>query len=885
MNLEIERLFHELADLPVDVRTRYFDEHSIEPATRDEVEALLRFDAGASASLARNIRLAASQLLPQVDPRGWRCGAYRLLKLIGRGGMGTVYLAERADGEVTLRAAVKLLPQGACGAQIERFLQERQILASLAHPNIARMLDAGHLENGQPFLAMEYVEGKPIDVFAAGFSARRKIALFLKVCSAVAYLHRNLVVHRDLKPSNILVTSEGEPKLLDFGIAKMLDISTDLTVTSMRMLTPDYASPEQVTGSRVSTATDIYSLGAVLYHLLTGRQAHEFAERTPEAITKAVVSREITRPSKWAPELKGDLDFILLKALRKDPQERYGTVEQFAEDLEAFLDSRTVRARSGNGWYKTRKFLRRYWLPLTAAAIVIASLSVALYVANRARAVAQRRFGEVRQLANKVLGLDETIRGLPGSTKARGEIVAMSQQYLEGLAAEAHTDPDLMIDVANSYFMLARLEGLPSASNLGRYAQAEASLKKAEALIEPVLKKSPANRQALLLGANIAHNFMILASTDHRHEDAMRQAGTAAERLEKFLRLGPASPHERATALQIFNNIALAYKNEHRYAEAIRSARRAIEIGRSWPGGVSSVGNPLSILADSLRFSGDLEGALRAIREARANVEKASFPGEALRSSTLFNVLWREGTILGQDDCISLERPAEAAAVLQEALDVALNWSRQDPEEASSRILAGTAARELGRILAHTDPARALAVFDEGIARLREVKNNRDALRAQARLLAYSSEVLQRLRRSGEAGARIDAAFRLLKETKDYPADRISTESEAFAAVEALGVHLGETGQAEKAAAVYRDLLAKVMATRPEPAIDLRVASKLSSLYGTMAAVDGRIGEAAEAANLTGRRIQIWQQWRSKLPENAFVLHQLSAAQGSAAAE
>jgi serine/threonine protein kinase len=346
---------------------------------------LLAFDSGASSFLVHDIGSAASRALPDLEGKPGRCGPYRLLDVVGRGGMGAVYMAERADGEVTQRLAIKLLPPGAGDWLRERFLQERQIQASLTHPNIARMLDAGRLDNGQPFLAMEFIQGQPIDVFTAGFTLRQKITLFLKVCSAVAYLHRNLIVHRDLKPSNILVTEEGEPKLLDFGIAKMLDLATDATVTSMRMLTPDYASPEQVRGGRISTATDIYSLGAVLYQLLTGKPAHEFEDRTPEGVARIVTMREVTRPSRWSPELKGDLEFILLKSLRKDPQERYATVEQLADDLQAFLEFRTVRARSSNAWYRTRRFVRRYWIPVTAAAVVFASLSVGLYIANRER--------------------------------------------------------------------------------------------------------------------------------------------------------------------------------------------------------------------------------------------------------------------------------------------------------------------------------------------------------------------------------------------------------------------------------------------------------------------------------------------------------------------
>ena len=403
MKLEVKKLFHELADLSADARAHYFAEHAVDEETRREVEALLRFDSGASTHLARVVGDAASQAL-EVDGKGWRCGPYRLLDVVGRGGMGAVYRAERADGEVNQQAAVKLLPPGAGDWLRERFLQERQIQASLTHPNIALMLDAGRLENGQPFLAMEFIRGKPIDVFAVGSTVRQKIALFLKVCSAVSYLHRNLIVHRDLKPSNILVTEEGEPKLLDFGIAKMLDLATDATVTNMRMLTPDYASPEQVTGGRISTATDIYSLGAVLYQLLTGKPAHEFDDRSSEGIARVITAREPTRPSQWAPELKGDIEFVLLKSLRKDPQERYATVDQFADDLQAFLEFRTVRARSGNAWYRTRRFVRRYWIPVTATAVVFSSLSVGLFIANRERARANEEAATAKAVSDFLQG-------------------------------------------------------------------------------------------------------------------------------------------------------------------------------------------------------------------------------------------------------------------------------------------------------------------------------------------------------------------------------------------------------------------------------------------------------------------------------------------------
>jgi serine/threonine protein kinase len=304
MRHQIEKLFHEVVDLSPEARARYFDENAVDPQIRSELEELLAFDAVSSGSMTREVGAVAELVLKRLDPEDALYGRYRVANLLGRGGMGTVYRAERVDGEVTQQVAVKLLRPGADSPELrQRFLAERQILASLSHPNIARLLDAGHREDGQPYLVMEYVEGTTIDVYAANLNIRQKVLLFLKVCTAVSHLHRNLVVHRDLKPANILVTPDGEPKILDFGIAKMLDVSNDTTATGMRMLTPDYASPEQVSGGVMTTATDVYSSGAVLYKLLSGSPPHLFGNDSPGAVVAAITTGNITPPSKLTPAL------------------------------------------------------------------------------------------------------------------------------------------------------------------------------------------------------------------------------------------------------------------------------------------------------------------------------------------------------------------------------------------------------------------------------------------------------------------------------------------------------------------------------------------------------------------------------------------------------
>jgi predicted Ser/Thr protein kinase/tetratricopeptide (TPR) repeat protein len=885
MNARVEEVFHEVVDLSQADRARYFGEHQVNEETRQEVEALLAFDSGASGFLARDVSIAASRALPQLEGKGWRAGPYRLLDVIGRGGMGAVYLAERADGEVTQRLAVKLLPPGAGDPQRERFLQERQILASLAHPNIARMLDAGHLASGQPFLAMEYVAGKPIDAFAAGLSVRQKVALFLKVCAAAAYLHRNLIVHRDLKPGNILVTSDGEPKLLDFGIAKILDVATDVTMTSMRMLTPDYASPEQVMGGRVTTATDIYSLGAVLYLLLTGKHAHEFEDHSPETIARTVASREVTRPSHWAPELKGDLESILLKALRKDPLERYGTVEQLADDLEAFLESRTVRARSGNAWYRTRKFVRRYWMPVTAAALVIASLSAGLYAANRQRLVAERRFSQLRQLAHQVIfDLYDTIDRLPGAIDAQTKLVATATQYLAGLGADAIRDRQLALEVADSYIQLARIQGVPAWNNLGQYTAALENLRKAEGLLDPIVAADPHDRYAIYLSANAAHDRVIVADAAGRPEQMIAGGLKVRERFDQLVRLGNLTRKEVNAATYIYGSLAEHYIHRHRFQDAVGYARAGIEISRT----NSTIAGPrsetLAVLAGALRDLGDFQGALEAIREARSEWQKYRLYERDMPVNywppyarlALASIRGQEGLILSDDDGVDVNQPREAAVLFREAFDTVEENTRNEPKDYLSRANLAEIGLYLGNVLSRSSPKEALAVYDHSLMRLREVPSGIQARRQEASLLAASSYPVRRLHRESDARARIDDAFRLLRDTKDYPAETIKPGSEADQAARALADHYAETGEPNQAIEAYSDLRVRITKSNPDLQNDLLNAAQISRLDAGLAALLRRVGRTDEAASLDQNRRELWRHWDSKLPSNPFVQRQIA---------
>jgi tetratricopeptide (TPR) repeat protein/tRNA A-37 threonylcarbamoyl transferase component Bud32 len=894
MTPRVESLFHTVADLAEERRPEYFAAHAIGATTLRQVQALLEFDSPDSLCLEQDIGQAADRALAQFEPRQMLCGPYRLGQLLGRGGMGTVHIAERVDGEVAQRVAVKLLRPGVDDPILRRrFLTERQIMAALSHPNIGRLLDAGHSEDGQPYLVMEYVEGRPIDVYAAEIGIRQTIALFLKVCDAVGYLHRNLVVHRDLKPANILVTAGGEPKLLDFGIARMLDVATESTMTSMRLLTPDYASPEQVAGGAVTTATDIYSLGAVLFKLLTGSSPHRFAGDSMEAIASGICAGRITPPSRLSAAVKGDLEMILMKALRKEPQERYATIEQFCEDLRNYVDSGPIRARKGDAWYRARKLLRRHWMPALATGLVIASLSAGLYVANRQRALAERRFGQLRHLSTGVIDLDGAIRTLPGSLEARRRLVAVSLEYLEGLSHEASENPELAEEIADGYWRMARIQGVNTEFNLGDHAKAEDSLKKAAALIETVLAQRPGDRNALFRSAVIAHDRTNLADVEQRPEDVVVHAGRAVERLESFMNH---DDHESAVHLEgflqpgdgrqaegvrvalMYSNIALAYVNIGRYAEGARYARRAVEIAQSVTSAKSLQPQVqgLSVWANALRYQGDLDSALALISRARRLAESSAWPTEAARFFALYGVLLREGRILGEANAVNLGRTGEAVDVLGKALALTEEAARKDAHDSASRGRVGTSARELGAILRNQDPERALSVFNLGLRRLEEAGNSLSARREQATLLAMSSYPLRRLGRFQEAKEQIDAALAILKDTNDYPARQVEAGSQVWVAVCALADYEAETGDPHHAAEEYEQLLDEVTAANARPLDDLRAAPQLSSMYEALTDLYNRTGDTAKSVAMKSRRAELWRHWQIKLPNNPFVRRQLS---------
>lgn len=416
---QIDDVFHAALDLPRERRAAFLDDMCAgDPELRAEVEALLLADASPSGILDGAAADLAAALLPDDErtlKEDQQIGPYRILRELGRGGMGVVYLAERTD--VGKKVALKLVRETLHSAgQFQRFLVERRILARLEHPNIARLLDAGVTDDGAPYFAMEYVEGEQITQYCEtrNLSISERLLLFTKVCEATDYAHRNLVIHRDLKPSNILVTTDGEVKLLDFGIAKLLDDEVGepaeevLTRTGIRLMTPEYAAPEQVRGETVTTATDVYALGVILYELLAGRRPYEVRGLTASEVERLICETEPPRPSTLAVDdrgsarsratgmaypfgtisqrqkLKGDLDAIVLKALRKEPARRYTSAEQLALDIGHYLAGRPVTAGKGTFSYRASKFVRRNRNAIAAStAFAVALIGLATFYTVR----------------------------------------------------------------------------------------------------------------------------------------------------------------------------------------------------------------------------------------------------------------------------------------------------------------------------------------------------------------------------------------------------------------------------------------------------------------------------------------------------------------------
>jgi eukaryotic-like serine/threonine-protein kinase len=586
----LEALFLAAMELPPDERDDFAARETAgDPALARELAGMLGHDADGGPRIAAAIEAVASDL---ATPGGWasrRCGPYRVIREIGRGGMGLVFEAVRDDDEYRKTVALKIAPPWTNAAAVrERFRLERQILAELEHPNIARFLDGG-TEGGVPYFVMEYVDGFPITTFCErnALDLRARIALFQQVCAAVHFAHESLIVHRDLKPSNILVTDDGTPKLLDFGIAKLLDplAAEASTATIDARWTPDYTSPEQVRGRPVTTRTDVYSLGLVLYEMLSGERAQIADTSSPVALEQSICVTEPPPPSEraaagsgraWASRLRGDLDTIVLTAIRKEPERRYGTPAALSDDLGQYLGALPVLARPSTTAYRVGKFLRRHRAGTVAAALVVISLvtglGAALFEANRA----ERRFQQVRALANSfVFDVHDRIESLPGATDARKSIVQTALVYLENLRQDAGNDPALARELAAAYLKVGTAQGAPLRPNLGDPAGAALSFARAQELLDPLAARGDLDARRALV--SVLNYIATLRDAQGKTAETNAALSRASQLGETLLTASPADTELLSQLSDVYAMIARTALRAVALQPAEQAARRSLE--------------------------------------------------------------------------------------------------------------------------------------------------------------------------------------------------------------------------------------------------------------------------------------------------------------------
>jgi non-specific serine/threonine protein kinase/serine/threonine-protein kinase len=649
---------------------------------------------------------------------GKRIGRYRVVRQIGIGGMGAVYLAERADEEFRQQVAIKALRPGLEeGDILRRFLVERQTLAGLEHPNIVRLLDGGTTEDGRPYLVMDYVEGLPIDEYAQAhhLSVEARLELFRTVCAAVHYAHQNLVVHRDLKPSNIMVTADGVPKLLDFGIAKILtpeqpEKAAGLTQVGVRPMTPHYASPEQILGQPITTASDIYSLGVLLYRLLSGQHPYTFTSGAEAELVQLICQRETEKPSALvrrlarapgeaprigdrqgealARRLAGDLDMIVMMALRKEPPRRYSSVEHLAEDLRRHLRGLPVTAQRDTLGYRGRKFVKRHRAAVAAAALVAVALVSSAIVSLEQKRRAERRFQEVRELARFVLfEFDDAIRS--GVTPARKKLVERALTYLDRLAQETSADVSLRRELMEGYFKAGDVQGNLYGPHVGDAAGARQSYVRALELarqLHDASPQDPASRRDLARASVKLGDLSALGGDRHEALAEYRKA------LQVFDELAAASPKDlaaRRDVLAVANKIGFTHYQLGNLEAALASYQRCLVIAQEWQKAEPGEGSARRAVAAGYERAGEVLARGGRTAEGQVNLRAALEIYQALAAARPSDAqahrdVSNTHTIIG-DILLGAGRTKEALESYSRGLEIAEALAREDPQNKQAR--------------------------------------------------------------------------------------------------------------------------------------------------------------------------------------------------------
>ena len=761
--------------------------------------------------------------------------------------MGAVYLAERSDGAFSKQVALKVLSPAFFHAQ-ERFQQEREFLARLDHPNVTRLLDGGSTPNGLPYLVMEYVDGLSITRYGADrqLNLDARLLLLLQVCAGIAHAHQRLIIHSDIKPENILVTADGTVKILDFGIATLRDSTRTAT---LQPATPAYASPEQLSGEPMTTASDVYSIGVVAHVVLTGSLPYQLRSNRLDEIldavrtaTPLVASQTPGLDPRRVRQLRGDLDTILARAIAKDPERRYASAQQLAEDVERYRHGFPVRARPHTVGYRLRRFVGRYRVACALAALIALSLVAGVAVSRWQANVAQRRFDDLRSFAHAVVfDINDALSTIPGTTQARERLVDTALQYLDRLGRENLSDPALREELAAAYLRIGRVQGGAFRANLGDSAGALASFQKAIAAVGASTATAGLERVAIAAHIEIAS----LANDPIQSLPELDAAIRAAER-----RLA-ADPNDIGTLRLIADAYTWRATVDHEIDQVLDEERTTdLEIGfrtrvlalvpDDWLSEIA-LADAMAQRALALEQRTNYAGSLAELRAAETMLESLlkKQPGNQLVARGLAEKRSRAGPVL-----LAMGNASDAAATIQSAVEILEPIVQADPGNAQYRGDLAFARFRLAEVLrAQGQTARALDLHQQVLA-IRRARVARDphftfirwdlsrSLNAVGQLLLLGSP-----REIDSARALFEEARALAQETLRTAPSFNELLKQVARADEGLGqaALLGGGGHAEEARLflerslrTWQDVLTRGKEDRREASAPVRVQALLS---------------------------------------------------------
>lgn len=883
MKEDVRYWFERAVQLSPDARRSMLESSCADEGVRAEVISLLEFDSGDPDS---EPGLPVSQAIKEVVGSAFdspnrefpaqRVGPFELGRMLGSGGMGSVYEAHRVDGQVRQRVAVKFVQVSPLSSQRfrdsvrRRFARERQMLASLRHPYIAGLIDAGTTEGGTPYAVLEQVDGVPIDEYCDNLlpDPADRIRLVLKLCEAVQFAHRNLIVHSDIKPENVLVTEDGTPKLIDFGVAS--DLADDSTLTAMRAFTPGYASPEQCRGMAATVATDVYGLGGVLYRVLTGAKPREIEGGSLEDVIQTVCEEDVIRPSAIKPELRGDAENILLKALQREPQRRYGSVPELADDLNRMLARRPVRATPDSAWYRASRFARRHWVPLLTTGAFIAALAGFAAVSQHQRASALRRAAESRRLAERLLfEVHDEIGGVLGGTKARERLGLIAVQFLESLERDYGRDPDLAWEMLNAYSRLGQSRG-GVVSSVGDTASALQLARRALSMGDIVEESAPGPER-------LDELFAAYQGLTSIFEDAGRPAEQRAV-LDRMLRIAarlqPLRQAQAQAALAQFHDSRGARKEAAEAFDQALSILRAMSKDPARPPGTDEqLTSVLVGYGRSEALAGDFESSIASLQEAIRSSERR-IAAEPNRSRSARQLYWGHialGDVYGSPGRFNLGRASDAVQHYQRARGIAEKMVAADPDNEAATLDLARAYMRQGVALSAARPAEALTLLERSRA-LAAGTSPGNHVGLESRFDYLTASIAPLIESGGLEQARIhlSQAHQLLEEMKRAGMKR---DDRSLRKVESMWLYAAGRKQ-EALAHVLQEAAAIPEATNPVLSLNYDRVETLERIRRYASGVDPQACLSASAGLL-----RTWEELRTIHPQSAFIAGQLERTQ------